>query len=93
MRQWTMGNERMGQWGRGAIDNWTMDVGTERHGRWDRATMRMEQWGAGESHTGRWDNVPVGQWGESAMDEGTMHNRTMPWIICPRRMNARASVA
>ena len=63
---------------------WTLVQWT--HGRLDCGIMSMEQWATGESNTGA-----LGQWGERAMDDGTMHNTSMPWIICPRRMHDRAS--
>ena len=40
-------DERMGQWGRGAIDSWTMDVGTQETrtmGPWDNENGTVGHW-------------------------------------------------
>ena len=64
------------------MDNGTLDAGTldtRTIGPWD-----SENGTVGRGRIACWDNGTVGQWGKRAMVDGTMHNRTLTWIISPR---------
>jgi hypothetical protein len=71
------GTIRLGRNGQWTMDAVTMDTRTI--GAWDNENGTVGHW-----RITYWDNGTVGQWGERAMVDGTMHNRTMPWIISPR---------
>jgi hypothetical protein len=52
---------------------------TQTIGPWDNENGTVEH-----RRSEYWDNGTVGQWGERAMVDGTMHNKTLPRIISPR---------
>ena len=64
------------------MDSGTLDAGTldtRTIGPWDSENGTVGHW-----RVACWDNGTVGQLGKRAMVDGTMHSRTLTWIISPR---------